>query len=226
VWFYIIVMNDWNEKIEKTIYNLGAKCGAYRIMHDEASDYCSRIDTWYSIISISLSTLTATGIISLEDTATVKIISGVTIYFIAFISSIKEFLNYTKMSENHKLYSMKFSALYRNIHSQLCIEKNKRQNGIEFLLFVNTELDNMLFSNPHIPEGIKKKRLGGYDKNSAHEISMSKDIYDVILNIDCKPGDIDLSLQEEKDISLESTNTRIKDNRFINYQIDKFMSHN
>lgn len=210
-------MNDWNEKIEKTLVNLGCKCGAYRIMHDESSEYCNQIDSYMTFASITLSTLTATGLFSLEESATVKIASGVAIYFIAFLTSMKQFLNYTELVENHKTYSMRFSAIYRDIQRQLCLNKNDRRNGKEYLTFVNNELDNLLFSNPSIPTRIKKRNLGDYKQNSAYESSMCKDIYDIIIDVDI-PG------KSENEVDISEIEVQ-RPNLHSNYQLDRFL-HN
>ena len=215
-------MNDWNDKIEKTMVNLGCKCGAYRIMHDESADRCYNIDSYMSIISITLSTLTATSIFSLEDNYIVKIASGVVVYFIAFLTSMKHFLNYTEMSEQHKLYSIRFSALYRDIQRQLYLDKKDRQSGKEYLNFINGELDNLLFSNPTIPYKIKKKNLGDYNKNSAHEISMSKDIYDIIVNVPEPITEQGPKLEPPEDSGGITVEPVIQ--HYSRYQINRFMN--
>lgn len=217
-------MNNWNEKIEKTIYTLGAKCGAYRILHDESSSYYQKLDKILSIISISLSTVAGTTIFSF-DTKDLRVVEGIIVYLTGVLTSIKQFLNYIKLSEKHRTYSIRFSGLYRDIHTQLCLEKKDRIDGIEYLHFVNTEIDNLLFTNPPIPSRIKKKRI---DENSAQETSMSKDIYDIILKIDSSPT-ANTKFEEKQDQGIEeSSESSIENtvNKYRSYVIDKFMMAN
>lgn len=224
-------MNDWNDRIEKTMVNLGCKCGDYRIMHDEGALYCRKIDSYISILSITLSTLTATGLFSLEDNWVIKIASGTVIYFIAFLSSMKQFLNYAEVAEQHKTYSMRFSVLYRDIQRQLCLVKKDRSNGKEYLTFVNNELDNLLFSNPPIPYRIKKNNLGDYNKNSTRERFITKDIYDIILDVDepdiqtaIEQVDSDIIDKPEQEAS-QNTTPESSITHYSKYQINRFLSN-
>ena len=69
---------------------------------------------------------------------------------------MKEFLKLTQLTEKHRLYSMRFSALNNNIQSQLALDIDDRQDGSDYMGWINSEIDNLLFANPTIPTKIQR----------------------------------------------------------------------
>lgn len=216
-------MNSWNKKLENGIMVLGSKSGAYRMMHDEASSYYSNFNKVISIISIFLITLTGTSAFSvafIEEGTVYKIIIGCVLYIVGVLTSIKEFLNLTEISDKHKLYSIRFSALYHNIQRQIALEPIDRQDGKDYIGWINSEFDNLLFSNPDIPDKIKKNAL-----NKFGDILNNDIIQD--LSFHCKINDNESILDESKDevqIRMEPENLpKNKDNSRSRYEIDRYM---
>jgi hypothetical protein len=167
--------NGWNLKIEKMIHTHGLKSGCYKLMHEKSSSYYNKCDKVISIVSIILVTLTATGSVStatMNDSMLYRILIGIILYIIAFITAMKEFLNLTQLTEKHRLYSMRFSALNNNIQSQLALDQDDRQDGRDYIGWINTEMDNLLVSNPTIPSKIKRKA-----ENKFRFLDDNKEVY-------------------------------------------------
>jgi hypothetical protein len=151
--------NGWNFKIEKMVQRQGVKSFFNKIMHENACSYYNKKDKVISIVSIILVTLTATGSVttaSMNDSVLYRVSIGIILYIIAFITAMKEFLKLTQLTEKHRLYSMRFSALNNNIESQMALDIEDRQDGSDYMGWINSEIDNLLFSNPTIPTKIKR----------------------------------------------------------------------
>jgi len=233
-------INGWNPKFEENTRLLGSKSGVYRMMHDEASGYYSKINTIISIITIILVTGTGTGsfsLVNVEETAQVKILIGFVLYVTALLSGIKDFLNLTQISEKHKLYSIRFSALYNNIQRQLSLYPEERQNGKDYISWVNSEFDNLLFSNPDIPSKIKNKLLDEFGdvinrdiyrdltSNETHIVIDSDDTKDKVPMItittpnDTEPSELSgTKTLESNAIPIKRINERSK------YEIERYMN--
>lgn len=217
-------MNGWNEKIEENTLKLGSKSGVYRIMHDDASSYFAYIDRAISITTIILITLTGTisfSIASIEEGVVYKIVTGCVLYVVAVLTGIKDFFNLTKMSEQHKLYSIRFSALYHNIQRQLSLEKKERQNGKDYIGWINSEFDSLLFSNPDIPDKIKEKASKKYG-----EILDSNDLFtNLTIFNQVKEAEIKIEINENEIDELDKKiDEKKKDNNKTRYEIDRYMN--
>ena len=202
--------NGWNEKIEESVSILCNKSGIYRIMHDETKSYYFRMNRIISIISVLLVSLTATGAFStvnLESDTVIKVIVGTILYMIALVNSLKETINPIKLSEQHKLFSIRFSALYHNIQRQLVLDYSDRENGKDYYDWINTEFDNLLFSNPEIPEYIKKNNISKFDG---------------ILNSNSTPYVCEI----DENISLEEISSKRQENPKVRYEIERYQMHN
>lgn len=211
-------MNGWNYKIERTAKNLCLKSGIYRIMHDESSNYYGKIHNILSIASISIVTLTATSYFStimLKESIVYQVIIGLILYSIGFITALKDFLNPTQVSEKHKLYSIRFAALYHNIQRQLLLDVCDRQNGSDYIGWVNSEFDNLLFSNPDIPSKIKKKRTLELEEVLDIGLPESTIGYENYTENDIELG----NLHDENDIETSRKNENSK----IKWEIERYM---
>lgn len=220
------MLNGWNKRIEYTTKMLGIKSGAYRIMHDEASTYYYRLNKIISICSISLVTLTATGsftTITIEDDIIIKIITGIVLYVIAFITSLKEFFNYTQLSERHKLYSIRFSALYHNIQRQMSLNEEDRQDGKDYIGWINNEFDSLFFSNPEIPQNIKEKVLKKYGNKMDNEIILCNSSDEDSKSIDSNESK---SIDGNDSVIVNINNENKKLTEKTKYEVDRYMAYN
>jgi hypothetical protein len=221
-------MNGWNPKIEKNVKNLGWKSGAYRFMHDESSGYFSKLNNILSIITIVLITLTGTSsftIAFLEEESSYKIIVGVVLYIIAALTSIKDFLNLTQISEKHKLYSIRFSALYHNIQRQMSLDQVDRQDGKDYVGWINSEFDSLLFSNPDIPSSVKSRiseKFGDvFSPDMLSDLSVVENIIEEEKSDEEKSDEEKSQDEVVQVVSEKNNNNKYSRNR---YEIDRYMS--
>lgn len=152
-------MNNWSKRIEQVVIKIATKAAAYKYIHDESSYLYYRINLIFSILIILL--ITATGTITLsivnEDNDIIQYTNGVILFITSVLSSIKEFINFTRLSEQHKLYSIRFSNLYHHIQRQLLTDIENRQDARDYLGWINNEYDSLLLTNPEVPSHIKNK---------------------------------------------------------------------
>jgi hypothetical protein len=225
-------MNGWNEKIENSVYLLRSKSGAYRMMHDESSSFYSYWNKIISISTIILVTLTGTSSFSIafvESGVVYNLIIGGVLYIVAVLAGIKDFLNLTEISNKHKLYSIRFSALYHNIQRQLALEYEDRQDGKDYIGWINSEFDSLLFSNPEIPEKIKLRSLEQFGD------ILNQDLYNDLNQVCVNPlKDQEMENAREnarEHIAIEMGNELVpKKTKRIDYksryEIDRYMSLN
>jgi hypothetical protein len=151
-------MNNWSKRIEEVIIKIATKAAAYKYLHDESCNLYYRLNLIFSILIIFLITATGTiTLIILDDNITIRYLNGIILFLTSVLTSIKEFINFTKLSQQHKLYSIRFSNLYHHIQRQLLTDVENRQNGRDYLGWINNEFDSLLLTNPVLPSYINKK---------------------------------------------------------------------
>jgi hypothetical protein len=152
--------NGWSKEVKNKMQKQKRKSLSYKIMHEDASTLFNKYDRVFSIISISLATLTATGSLGSEtfnDSVIYRVMVAIILYLIAFITAINSYFNWARVSEKHKIYSLKFLWLHNQIYNQLSLKIDDRDDGYYYMKWVDDEFDNYLSENPTIPSKIRIK---------------------------------------------------------------------
>jgi hypothetical protein len=113
--------NGWSKEVNNKIHKQKRESLSYKLMHEDASSLFNKYDRVFSIISITLATFTATGSLGSETinvTVIYRVILAIILYLIAFITAINGYFNWARMSEKHKIYSLKFLWLHNQIFNQ------------------------------------------------------------------------------------------------------------
>jgi hypothetical protein len=171
--------NGWSKEVKNKIQKQKRESLSYKLMHEDASSLFNKYDRVFSIISISLATLTATGSLGSEtfnDSVIYRVMVAIILYLIAFLTAINGYFNWARVSEKHKIYSLKFLWLHNQIYNELSLKINDRDDGYYYMNWVDDEFDNYLSENPTIPSKI---RIKVYKDNPILEQD-TRDLFEVV----------------------------------------------
>eukprot|EP00899_Mesostigma_viride_P007315 jgi/Mesvir1/16585/Mv25195-RA.1 len=82
---------------------------------------------------------------------------GVISMAVSALTSIQNFMQFSKRAERHKQSAHKFAAFFREIDSELTKPRAHRQNPFEFIQICRLTLDNLVARGPAIPGYIVKR---------------------------------------------------------------------
>ena len=156
----------WTDHTEDLIKAWGEKASVYRILHSRSS---SKYRFWSYIITvpcIALSTVAGSlqfmvaggqsqggsgevGVVGFQDQY-LTLIVGIMNLFIAFMTSLNQFLKLQEKAESHRVASMAFGTYYRLISCELAFDRDSRQPADEFTLTAKKQYDNLLENAPEI----------------------------------------------------------------------------
>jgi len=156
-------MNNWHSQHLKILKDFGEVSASYRWLHYythiryKIKNYC------YMIPVIIMSTLTGTANFAQsqvpESFATyVPLIIGFINIFCGILTTIYQFTKIAEMMEAHRLSSISYGKLSRNIEIMINLpEEYRKISGDDFLKECKTELDKLIDSSQTIPKDLLKK---------------------------------------------------------------------
>lgn len=143
-----IILVEWADK---------AMC--YRWMHDRSNLAYSKMNLWFTIPVIVMSTITGVGNfafqkypIAIQNIAS-NIIGGVNI-FAAILQTIAQFLKISELNEAHRVSAISWDKFYRNIKVELAKHPTERMNAIHMLKICKEEFDRLSETSPIINDNI------------------------------------------------------------------------
>jgi len=137
---------------------------SYRWMHNQAYMIYRKTNLYYMIPIIVMSTLTGTANFaqsSFPDVirANVPQIIGAVNLICAIMTTIYQFLKISEYMESHRISSINYGKLARNITTELNIPvKDRDSSGADCVKLTRSEIDRLIEQSPSIP----KKVLGMY----------------------------------------------------------------
>jgi len=126
-------MRGWDVEKEKLLIQWTDKSACYKWLHEKSHQHYKRVNTWFTIPVIILSTVGGVGNFGLErfssenqkwitiTIGTISIIAGI-------ITTISQFLKIAEINEAHKKSSLDWGKFHRDI--QLIISNKPQQRGI------------------------------------------------------------------------------------------------
>ena len=163
----------WTEQVENILISWSDKAIVYKILHEKASQLNKQRNYGFTIPCVCLSTILASATFALSGdsqmipreymTYAQYGLGGVNI-IIGILQTLQNFFKYAQMSEAHDSVSKQWYKLYRIIHTELNIARNKRRDADEFMKFCRMEYDRLIELSPDIPEKLIKNFKEGYLK--------------------------------------------------------------
>jgi hypothetical protein len=225
----------WHKQTEKILKDWSELSSCYRYLHDKSFARFKSKNLWFTLPVIILTTLTGTANFSqssFKDTSIFEwlpsIIGGVNL-LAGMITTISQTLKYATLEEGHRISSMSFGKLARNIKVELNLPlKDRSTSGTEFLTTVKNELDRLLEQSPQIPSDIVKtfannKRFKKLYKPEIIDINCVE-IYDDRDKVADMIGKTAKDLKDGMEDSKNIINDFNKDKELINKELEDLVS--
>ena len=147
----------WNDSEVQLLKKWGEMSSSYRLLHDRAFREYQLKSYGLTIPVIILSTLTGTASFSIGSFPiglqpyVPMVIGGVNI-IVGIIQTVSQFLRVNELTESHRVASITYGKLARNITTELSLPpKGRTYNGIDFVQMCRTEMDRLIEQSPIIP---------------------------------------------------------------------------
>ena len=185
----------WVDAEEGLLKEWAESCSVYRHLHGAAHRKYKRLQLWFSLPVIILSTITGTAnfaqaSISGPILAYIPIMIGSLNIFAGVLSTISQFLHVGELVESHKNAASGFGKLSRSITTELRLPRHLRSSdGLDFVRSTRTLLDKLIDQSPAIPIKI----ISDFDKQFEGETFFRpelSEIHSVDIFMDTAPMDV------------------------------------
>ena len=162
---------EWTVEHEKILTEWGDKAMCYKWLHSKSNSMYSRLNAWYTIPVIIISTLTGTANFAQERVPLAYqnyfvMIVGAFNITAGIITTIQQFLKITQLNEAHRVSSISWDKFYRNIKIELAKHPSERMDVNQMIKMCKEEYDRLMEISPSVPDKIIKE----FGKNFKGEI--------------------------------------------------------
>jgi len=152
-------VSEWSPGHEKILIDWADKAMCYRWLHARSHQRFSKINTYFTIPVIVMSTLTGTANFAQDrvpeyyrgyysmGVGFVNILAGI-------ITTIQQFLKISELNEGHRVSAIAWDKFYRKIKVELSKPIQERQNITDFLKNCTEEFDRLMETSPIIQKNI------------------------------------------------------------------------
>ena len=149
----------WTKDHEKILIDWGDKAMCYRRLHAKSHNIYNRINAYFTIPVIIMSTLTGTANFAQDRVPEayrgyysmgigfVNILAGI-------ITTIQQFLKISELNEAHRVSSISWDKFYRKIRVELSKPYEERQVVYDFLKSCTEEFDRLMETSPNIDKNV------------------------------------------------------------------------
>ena len=155
----IISEKEWTAEHEKILIDWADKAMCYRWLHSRSHQRFSKVNTYFTIPVIIMSTLTGTANFAQDrvpEDYRGYFSMGVGFFNIlaGIITTIQQFLKISELNEGHRVSSIHWDKFYRKIRVELSKPYDERQNVVDFLKNCTEEFDRLMETSPIIQNRI------------------------------------------------------------------------
>jgi len=180
---------EWSVEHERIFTEWGDKAMCYKWMHSKANSMYSRLNAWYTIPVIVISTLTGTANfaqerVPLEYQNYFVMIVGAFNITAGIITTIQQFLKITQLNEAHRVSSISWDKFYRNIKIELAKHPSERTKVFHMIKLCKEEYDRLMETSPSIPENIIREFDSHFQKRNFYEKIIKPEICDSLIPTD------------------------------------------
>ncbi len=150
---------DWSAQHEKILIDWADKATCYKWLHEKTTREFAKKNRWFTIPVIIMSTVTGTANFA-QDKIPSSYISAYTmtigtISLIAGImTTIQQFLKISELNESHRVSSISWGKLNRNIKVELAKSPAERTPVTPFIKACKEEFDRLIETSQGIPNHI------------------------------------------------------------------------
>jgi hypothetical protein len=177
---------EWTPEHEGILIEWADKAMCYRWLHSKANAMYSRLNAWYTIPVIVISTLTGTANFAQErvplayQSYFVMIVGAFNITA-GIITTIQQFLKITQLNEAHRVSSVAWDKFYRNIKIELAKHPSERIDVRHMIKMSKEEFDRLMETSPNIPETIIVEFKTNFKKDSIFDKIVKPEICDILI---------------------------------------------
>jgi len=152
----------WHKQHEHVLRNWGESAACYRYMHYKAHTMFKRLSMRMTLPIIIISTVTGTANFA-QETFPVSIqeyvpaMIGAMNLFAAILTTVLQFLKVNELMESHRVSSIHYGKLARNIRLELTLPTTERvHDGSNMVEISKSEYDRLIEQSPPVPSRIIK----------------------------------------------------------------------
>lgn len=175
------VKHEWHEQQEKILKKWAEVSSSYRYLHDRSYALYSKKNLYFALPVIILSTITGTANFAQSSFPTsiqpyAPSMIGTLNLAAGLITTVSQFLRVSELLESHRVASLAFGKLSRNISVELSLPiKERTTDGTTFLSTCRVELDKLIEQSPSVPLSI----LSNFDKKFEKHDFIKPDILEI-----------------------------------------------
>lgn len=161
----------WTNQHEKILAEWADKAMCYRWMHSRSENKYSYLSKLFTIPVIILSTLTGTANFAIERIpenyqSSVQIGIGSLNILAGIITTVQQFLKINELNESHRIASISWGKLYRNIKTELLKSPQERCEVNYLVKTSKEEFDRLVETSPPLDSVIVKQFDNKFKKDS------------------------------------------------------------
>lgn len=165
---------EWSDNLEALLAKWSDEALSYAWLHVKSESKYRKLNYCFTIPIVVLSTLTGSinlamsSMVPAEYTSYGNLATGSLSIFTGILGTLLNFFKYAQISESHRNASVQWHKFYRNIKTELALDRVCRKSAPAFYLTSKNEMDRLLDSSPNIPSEILQK----YREKSNVEIEL------------------------------------------------------
>ena len=147
----------WTNETEALLQGWADISSCFKWMHENSFRKYSKVNNYFAIPIIVLSTISGTLNVSLQGYVPAQYlnvaqagIGGLGI-FTGILTTLQNLFKYAQLSEAHNNVSIGWSKLNRNIQIELSVERSSRKDADSFIKICRSEYDRLIEQSPTIP---------------------------------------------------------------------------
>lgn len=149
----------WTQEHENILIDWADKAMCFRWLHAKSNQIYARLNAWFTIPVIIMSTLTGTANFaqdrfpeSAKNYASMAI--GTVNIFAGILTTIQQFLKIGELNEAHRVASISWDKFYRNIKVELAKSPDERIQVDQLIKMCKEEFDRLMETSPVIEDKV------------------------------------------------------------------------
>lgn len=177
---------EWSPEHEQILIEWADKAMCYRWLHSKANLMYGKLNAWYTIPVIIISTLTGTANFAQQRVP----VSYQSLFIMAaggfnilagIITTIQQFLKITQLNEAHRVSTIAWDKFYRNIKIELAKHPIERIDPKHMLKMSKEEFDRLIETSPSIPDKIIEEFKNKFEQQVLFDKIIKPEICDILI---------------------------------------------
>jgi len=177
---------EWTPEHEGIMIEWADKAMCYRWLHSKSNALYARLNAWYTIPVIIISTITGTANFAQERVPVAyqnyfAMVVGTFSIAAGIITTIQQFLKITQLNEAHRVSGIAWDKFYRNIKIELAKHPFERIDVRQMIKMSKEEFDRLMETSPTIPETIVSEFKNNFVNHESFAKIVKPEICDILI---------------------------------------------